>query len=332
MDFHFASPWYLLLLVAVAGWGGKSLAPKALSSSLRYGHFQLIQPEALSWRVRLRQLLPIWRQLILAFLIIALARPQVRQKLYAVEAEKVDIVLALDISNSMAALDFAPHNRLEAAKAMIEKLVAERPYDRIGLVVFSGQAFSQSPPTRDHKSIGRLLDELQLSSDMGLEDGTALGQGLAEAAALLRNSAADKQIIIFLTDGVDTVGIPDPLTIALAAAALNIHVYTIGMGRPGPVPFPQQGLEGAYTVNWESPLDEATLQQIATMTKGIYYRPEDSQALDQIYLDIQNLEPTNQAIALPIGEQELFSWFVCVALALFLIEICLRQTVLRQVP
>ena len=332
MAFHFASPWYLLLLIVVVGWGRRPFATQVPSSSLRYGHFQLIQPVALSWRIRLRQWLPIWRQLILVLLIIALARPQMRQTLYAVEGEKVEIVLALDISNSMAALDFAPHNRLEAAKAMIEKLVAERPYDRIGLVVFSGQAFSQSPPTRDHKTIGRLLDELQLSSDIGLEDGTALGQGLAEAATLLRNSAAEKQIVIFLTDGVDTVGVPDPLTIAAAAAVLNIHVYTIGMGRPGPVPFPQHGLEGEYTVNWESPLDEATLQQIATMTKGIYYRAEDSLALDQIYLDIQNLEPTNQAIALPTGEQELFSWFVWAALALFLIEICLRQTVLRQVP
>ena len=173
-----------------------------------------------------------------------------------VKGEGVDIALALDISGSMSSLDFEPKNRLEAAKTVISDFVEERQYDRLGLVVFASESFIQSPPTIDHAFFKTLLDEVKLATDLRIDDGTAIGHGLASAANMLKDSEADSKVIILLTDGANNTGYIDPGTAALAVKALDIKVYTIGAGRPGLVPVPQRTRFGTRIVRQQSDLDE----------------------------------------------------------------------------
>jgi len=245
----------------------------------------------------------------------------------------VDIALALDISGSMASLDFEPQNRLEAAKAVIGDFVQGRPYDRIGLVVFAGNAFRQSPPTTDHNVLLRLLDRTELSTDLGIDDSTAMGMGLANAGNMLKDSEAKSKVIILLTDGVNNSGEIDPLTAAQAAEALGIKVYTIGMGRPGQVPVPVKDLFGNEQVIYqESTLDEAMLQQIAELTGGRYYRAEDTGGLKQIYEEINGLEKSQVEVERHTRYQELMAWLLIPALGLVTSEMALRKTVFRALP
>ena len=171
-----------------------------------------------------------------------------------VKGEGVDIALALDISGSMSSLDFEPKNRLEAAKTVIADFVEERQYDRLGLVVFASESFIQSPPTIDHAFFKTLLDEVKLATDLRIDDGTAIGHGLASAANMLKDSEADSKVIILLTDGANNTGFIDPGTAALAVKALDIKVYTIGAGRPGLVPVPQRTRFGTRIVRQQSDL------------------------------------------------------------------------------
>ncbi len=232
----------------------------------------------------------------------------------------------------MAALDFQPENRLEAAKRVIAEFVAKRPYDRIGLVVFARDAFAQSPLTVDHNVLARLLADIQLGYDLGLEDGTAIGMGLANAANMLKDSATVSKVIILLTDGVNNAGQIDPLTAAQAAQALGIKVYTIGVGREGQVPVPQQGIFGVQIVYQESELDEEVLMQIATMTDGRFYRAADANELRQIYDEIDQLEKSQVEIRVFYQYEELARWPLTAALLLLLLEMLLQQTVFRKFP
>ena len=271
--------------------------------------------------------------LTLAALIIGLARPQFVQAREVTLGEGVDIALALDISGSMASLDFQPRNRLEAAKDVIEEFVSERDYDQIGLVVFAGDAFNQSPPTVDHNVLLRVLDQAQLATDLRIEDGTALGMGLANAANMLKDSDAVSKVVILLTDGVNNAGQIDPLTAADAAATLGIKVYTIGMGRTGQVPVPMVDAFGRErVVMQQSTLDEATLQSIADTTGGRYYRAEDLEELRQIYAEINNLEKSQIEVERYSTYQELLGWALIPGLLLLLGETVLRQTALRTLP
>ena len=220
--------------------------------------------------------LPVIRLVALALIIVALSRPQIVNARNVIKGEGLDIALAVDISGSMASLDFEPNNRLEAAKLVIDDFISQRPYDRIGVTVFASEAFSQSPLTIDHKVVTRLLDRLELATDMNIDDGTAIGLGLANAANMLKDSQAESRVVILLTDGINNAGQIDPLTAAEAAKTWGIKVYTIGMGRPGEVPFPQQSLFGEQIVMVESLLDEATLQQIADITGGRFFRAYDT--------------------------------------------------------
>ena len=335
MTFRFESPWLLSLLFLIpllAAWMFWARG-RSGPSGLRYADVRLVSKPTRSWRIVFRPVLIALRLVALALIIIAVARPQTGQAREIIRGEGVDIALALDISGSMASLDFEPQNRLQAAKRVIAEFVQTRPYDQIGLVVFASNAFSQSPPTTDHNVLLRLLDRTELATDLGIDDGTAIGMGLANAANMLKDSSTKSKVVILLTDGVNNAGEIDPLTAAEAAKTLGIKVYTIGMGRPGQVPVPVVDAFGRQQVSYqESTLDEPTLQEIADVTGGRYFRAEDSKALRQIYDEIDALEKSQVELERFTRYRELMGWLLLPALGLVVTEMMLRKTAFRKLP
>ena len=335
MSFRFANPWLLLLLLALpllAAW--PYLFKKVFKpAGLRFSDNNLAAGLPRSPRIWLQPVLPLFNLAIMGLLILAAARPQSMDQREVIKGEGVDIALALDISGSMASLDFDPQNRLQAAKDVIGDFIEERPYDPIGLVVFASTAFHQSPPTSDHEVLSRLLDEVELSSDLNIESGTAIGMGLANAANMLKDLDGTSKVIILLTDGVNNSGQIDPLTAADAAATLGIKVYTIGMGRSGQVPVPYTDAFGRQRITYqESDLDEETLQEIADKTGGLYYRAEDRQGLQQIYDEINQLEKSEYEIQRFTRYEELAGWLILPALLILIFEMVLRRTLFRTIP
>jgi Ca-activated chloride channel family protein len=277
--------------------------------------------------------LSIARLLAISLMIMGLARPQLAQAKDQIHGEGVDLIIAQDISGSMASLDFQPQNRLEAAKAVISDFISRRPYDRIGLVVFAQEAFNQSPMTTDHAVLERLLKQVQLASDLQLEDGTAIGHGLANAANMLKDSNAKSRVIILLTDGANNAGEISPEMATDAVRALGIKVYTIGMGRTGQVPVPVDSPFGGQEIVYaESDLDEALLQKIAESTGGQYFRATDTAELQSIYARIDELEKSQIEITRYSEEIELMGWVLVPALMLVLIEQFLSHTLFRRIP
>ncbi len=330
MIFRFATPWLLLLLLIPLLLALRPLLNRRRPqpATLQYSDLRLVANLSPSLRQRLRFILPTFRLLALALLIVALARPQSGSAREIISGEGVDIAIALDISGSMAALDFEP-NRLGAARQVIHEFINNRQYDRIGLVIFATEAFSQVPPTLDYAVLERILDETKVSWDIGLDSGTAVGLGLANAANMLRDSTAKSKVIILLTDGANNSGQIDPLTAAEIAKALNIKVYTIGAARPGPaaLPFPDGRIE--YR---DSEIDEETLKQIADATGGLYFRAEDTAGLEKIYNTINQLERSKVEVRTFTRYSELAVWLILPAAALLVLEVLLRRTVLRQIP
>jgi Ca-activated chloride channel family protein len=330
--FQFAYPWILtalFLIPAMAVWLWRRERP----TTLQYSDVRLTEGLPQSPRVRLRWIPTGLRLLTLTLLIVAVARPQTSHEREIIRGRGVDIVLALDISGSMAALDFEPENRLEAAKRVIDEFIAGRSYDRIGIVVFARAAFSQCPPTFDYDVLRRLLADVDLGPKLGLEDGTAIGMGIAQASAMLQESDAKSRVIILLTDGVNNAGEIDPLTAAQAAAALDIKVYTIGMGKPGRVPFPMEDpFFGRQTRMIESEIDEEALQQIAETTDAIYFRATDTEGLRQIYAQIDRMEKSEVEVQVFTRYKELAAWMLIPALMLLILELFLRRTVFRTLP
>jgi Ca-activated chloride channel family protein len=334
MSLRFANPWLLLLLV---------LPPLALSlpylarrwraAALRFPDTRPLDDLPVSRRLTLRPLPALLRLAGMMLVVLALARPQSGQASEVVKGEGVDIALALDLSGSMASLDFEPLNRLEAAKEMTAAFIEARSYDRIGLVVFAEDAYLQSPLTSDHNTLLRQLDALALAPDLGIEDGTALGQGLVTAASLLEDSEDESRVVILLTDGVNNAGTVNPLTAAQAAAALGMRVYPIGMGRPGPVPALQRDASGnEQIILQESELDEGTLQTIADLTGGRYARAEDLAALERIYSEIDALEPSHYQVTRYTRTRERMAWFLLPGIILLLLDFVLSRTVFRTLP
>jgi len=325
-----ASPWLLLLLIGpvllALRPALKRFRPR--TAALQFSDVRLTNHLTPSLRQRVRPVLPMMRWLALALLIIALARPQSGNAREIILGEGVDISIVLDISGSMAALDFEP-NRLEAAKQVIRDFIEQRRYDRIGLVIFATEAFSQVPPTLDYQLLERVLNETEVSWDIGLDSGTAIGLGLANAANMLRDSEADSRVIVLLTDGANNSGQIDPLSAADIAKALNIRVYTIGAARPGPaaLPFPDGRVE--YR---DSEIDEETLRQIADITGGLYFRAEDTAGLQQIYDTINELERSRVEVRTFTRYRELAGWFVWPAVLLLALEMLLSRTVFRKIP
>jgi len=268
------------------------------------------------------------RILTVALLIVALARPQSTSSSKDISIEGIDIVMALDISTSMLAEDLKP-NRLKAAKNVAEDFIEKRPNDRIGLVVFAGEAFTQVPLTTDHKVLIRMLDEVK--SGM-IEDGTALGDGLATAVSRLRDSKAISKVIILLTDGVNNMGSLDPVSAAEIAKLYGIRIYTIGVGSKGMAPYPVQTPFGVRYQNMEVNIDEALLKKVADMTDGQYFRATSNRKLKEIYDQIDKMEKSKIDVTEFYQKTEEFELLALLALLFFVLEIFLKYTIFKTTP
>jgi Ca-activated chloride channel family protein len=314
-EFRFAHPIaFLILLLPVLLFILSRGSRQPTSPVMRYSDIRLMSGLASTWRVRLRRIPDVLRLAAWVLLIIALARPQNGRAQEIIRGRGIDIALALDISGSMGAPDFAPSTRLDAAKSVIDSFIAGREYDRIGLVVFARNAYIQAPPTLDYAALSRSLDEVTLITEIGLEDGTAIGLGLATAANMLRDSDATSKIIILLTDGDNNTAL-DPIAAAQAVTAFGIRVYTIGMGQPG-----------------SAELNEAALQRIALIAGGLYFRAQDLTDLQHIYERIDTLERSDVSRQVFVRWQDQATAWMIAALILLLIERILRHTAFQTVP
>ncbi len=328
MTFLYPKVLYLLLLIpALLLW--YLLRGRKQHASLRIPSVAFLGKER-GWRTHLIHLPFILRSLALVALIIALARPQSHGAWNESSAEGIDIVMAMDVSSSMLAMDFEP-NRLEAAKKEAADFINTRENDNIGLVVFSGESFTYSPLTTDHAQV---LNRLYTLEPGMIEDGTAIGLGLVTAVNRLRGSKAKSKVIILLTDGRNNTGDISPQTAADLAAALDINVHCIGMGTlAGEAPVPVASPFGVVRTQMaDVDVDEPTLKTIAHKTGGLYYRATDNNALNHIYKEIDKLEKTklkNKNYQV-VGED--FPLFALIAALCILLEFILRNTLLRTNP
>jgi Ca-activated chloride channel family protein len=281
-----------------------------------------------SWKNLLRPLPFILRLLALCCLIVALARPQTRYDEQLVNGEGIDIVLCLDISGSMLAQDFTP-NRMEAAKNVAGEFIDNRPTDRIGLVIFSGESFTMCPLTTDRTVLKTQLYNVQSGL---LEDGTAIGSGLATGVDRLRNSPSKSKVIILLTDGENNGGLIDPNTAKEIAKSVGVRVYTIGMGTEGYAQVPVQTPGGVVLQREKVNIDEKLLTQIAKETGGQYYRATDNESLKNIYSEIDRLERSKIEVTAIRRYNEQYFPFALAAALLLLLELTLRWTVFRKFP
>lgn len=326
----FANPTYLyllLLLVPLIGWYiyklHKSQASLQVSSSEA---FQL--PGTSSWKVYMRHLPFVLRMLAIALLIVVLARPQSTNSWQNSSTEGIDIVMAMDISTSMLAEDLKP-NRLEAAKDVAASFINGRQNDNIGLVVFAAESFTQCPLTIDHGVLLNLFKDIQPGI---IQDGTAIGLGLANAVSRIKDSQAKSKVIILLTDGVNNTGVIAPVTAAEIAKTFGIRVYTIGVGTQGEAPYPIPTAFGVQYQNVPVEIDEQVLKQIASTTGGQYFRATDNSSLKEIYSEIDQLEKTKISVQEFSKKQEEYKNWALLVFALLLIEVLLRNTVLRNIP
>ncbi len=282
-----------------------------------------------TWRYYLRHLPFVLRCMAVALMIVALARPRTVELESNTSSEGIDIVLALDISGSMLARDFTP-DRLEAAKQMAGEFVADRHGDRIGLVVFAGESFTQSPLTTDYATLQTALARLESGI---IEDGTAIGNGLATAINRLRESEAKSKVIILLTDGVNNRGQIAPIMAARIAHEQGMRVYTIGVGRRGEAPYPAYDPFGNLTyVRQKVEIDEETLEEIASLTGGRYFRATDNEALRAIYREINQLEKSKVEIFEHTRYTEEFLPFLLAALLLLGLEFLLSHLLFNRLP
>lgn len=329
MDITFAYKPFLLLLAIIpllAAW--YIWKQRDYSADIRFAHSAFVQGVRKSFRLRLLHLPFVLRMLVMALLIVALARPQSSSRSQDVSVEGIDIMIALDISGSMLAEDFRP-NRLEAAKQTALEFIDMRPTDRLGMTVFSGESFTLCPLTTDHV----LLKELASGVKTGMvEDGTAIGDGLATALNRLRESQAISKVVILLTDGINNAGVIDPLTAAEIASVYGIRVYTIGVGSKGSVPYPFQTPLGVQYRQVEIPVDEELLQQMAEMTGGSYYWADSQNKLQEIYEDIDQLERTRIDVTEYTRKTDEYLPLVLLAFLLMGLELVLRNTWLKTNP
>ncbi len=324
----FGQPWFLLLLVVVPlliAWkfsiGKKQIAAINIPSIKGLS-------AARSWKNAIQQFPFIFRMLALICIIIALARPQTKFDETQTEGEGIDIILCIDVSGSMTAQDFSP-NRMEAAKKVAEDFVDHRPSDRIGVVIFAGESFTQCPLTTDHYVLKTQISQIRNGL---LEDGTAIGSGLATSVDRLRASKAKSKVIILLTDGVNNGGLIDPSTAKEIAKTFKIKVYTIGVGTDGYAPTPVSTPMGIVMQNQKVSIDEKLLQNIASETGGKYFRATDNKSLENIYNEIDRMEKSKVEITTFHHYTEKFYPLIFAAMALLLLEIILKYTIFRKFP
>ena len=340
MTFNHPYLLLLLLLLPPLAWlkGRRGEPPSFVYSSV-----QLLRGSVNITRSRAGGFLPALRWLALALLIIALAQPRLVSSETKISASGVDIVVALDMSGSMESLDFVVKgdrvNRINMAKSVLKQFIDQRPSDRIGLVVFAAQAFIAVPPTLDHEFLQQDIDGLDIGAID--ESQTAIGSALSTAINRLRDLKSKSKIVILMTDGENNAGDIAPMTAAEAAKALKVKVYTIGVGLRGEAPMPYldehhrpvRDMFGRIRYHMEpADVDEDTLTKIANMTGGKYYRADNAEKFREIYDEIDKLEKTEVEVKKYSHYQELFPWLVSPGLGLLLLELVLRNTLLRRLP
>jgi Ca-activated chloride channel family protein len=319
--------YLLLVLVPLIAW--YVFKHDKYQASIRLSTVKGFSKVRNSYKYYLRHLPPVLHMLGIALLIIALARPQSTDNWSNTSTEGIDIVLALDISGSMLAEDFKP-NRLEAAKQDAIRFISGRPNDRIGLVIFSGESFTQCPLTTDHAVLINLINDVKPGM---IEDGTAIGLGLATAISRLRESKAISKVIILMTDGVNNQGQVPPLTAAEIAKTFGVRVYTIGVGSMGTAPYPVTDMFGRKRYqDIEVEIDEEVLSQIAHMTDGRYFRAVDNKRLEEVYNEIDKLEKSKIEVKEYSRKNEEYLPFLVLAGIILVFEVVLRNTLLRNIP
>ena len=325
----FANPeffWLLLLLPLMLlwywFWNKKSQANVTFSSTLAF-------KKTKSWSDALYHLLFALRMIAIALIVVALARPQTHSENAKTKiTDGIDIVMAIDVSASMLSQDLKP-NRFEALKKVASQFVKDRPNDRIGLVIYAGESYTKTPVTTDKSIILNALSEITYGQ---IEDGTAIGMGLATAVNRLKESKAKSRVIILLTDGVNNTGFIDPQTAAELAAEYGIKVYTVGIGTNGMALSPYAlNADGSIIYRMQQvDIDEPLMKKIAQVTKGRYFRATNNQKLQQIYDEINQMETTKIEEFKYTEVDEKFRWWVLVAGVLLLLEFVLRHTLLRN--
>jgi Ca-activated chloride channel family protein len=328
-DVTFANPEFLYGLVLVpllVLWHFRR--NRAVTSDIRYSTLHPFKDLRPTLKERLRHAPFGLRMLAMALFFVALARPQTSASGEDIYTEGIDIVMVLDISGSMLAEDFRP-NRIEAAKEVADKFVGGRTSDRIGLVIFAGQSFTQCPMTSDYRVLRNLLKQLKPGM---VEDGTAIGLGIAQGVNRLKDSKAKSKVMILLTDGVNNRGEIDPLTAAQIAQTFSIRVYTIAVGTIGEAPFPVQTPFGTRYQNVPVDVDEKTLQKIAEITGGQYFRATNNRSLRAIYDEIDEMEKTRIEVKAYKAYTEVFYPWAMAGIAAVLLEFVLSASLLRKLP
>jgi Ca-activated chloride channel homolog len=327
--YTYANPhmfYLLLLLVPMIAW--YVFRQKRFSASLQVSTLKGLATAPKTWKHYLRHLLFAIRVVVIALLIVVMARPQKSESWENTSTEGIDIVMAIDVSTSMLARDLKP-DRIEAAKDVATAFIAGRPYDRIGLVVFAGESFTQCPLTTDHAVVTNLMHQAETGI---LEDGTAIGNGLATAVSRLKESDAISRVIILLTDGENNKGEIPPLTAAEIAKTFGIRVYTIGVGTVGTAPYPVQTPFGTQIQQIPVKIDEESLQSIANITGGKYFRATNNEKLKSIYNEIDKLEKSKIDVKEFSKKEEMFRPFAIAAALLLVLGILLKVSVFRNIP
>ena len=332
MDFANKEYFFLLLLlVPYLLW--YVMYRKKSEPTLRMGDTFAFRYAPKSWKVRMMPLLPVLRVITFVLVVIVLARPQTSNSWKNKSVEGIDIMLAMDVSTSMLAEDLKP-NRIEAAKQVAAEFVSGRPNDNIGLSIFAGEAFTQCPMTTDHASLLSLLQNVRtdIAARGLIQDGTAIGMGLANAVSRLKDSKAKSKVVILLTDGSNNMGDLSPMTSAEIARSLGIRVYTIGVGTNKVAPYPMPVAGGVQYVNVPVEIDTKTLSDIASATDGDFYRATNTSELKSIYKEIDRLEKSKLNVTRFSKKYDAYQPFAIAAAIALLLEILLRITIFRRIP
>jgi len=322
--------WLLMLLPLVLFWRGR----RGPVAAVQYSNVSIARKIARDTRSRTGRWVWMLPVLAGALMILGLARPQLGRGQADVQASGIDIVLALDVSGSMQALDFKlegqPANRLDVVKSVVSTFIEDRPNDRVGLVAFGGAPYLVSPLTLDHDWLQQNLERIQLGT---VEDGTAIGSAIATSVNRLRDTTAKSKIVVLLTDGMNNAGKVSPAAAAEAAKAMGVKVYTIAAGVRGEAPVPvKDNFGNTQLVMAKVDVDEETLQSVAAETGGKFYRATDTDSLKQIYSEINRLEKTTQIARKFESRQELFAWALIPAFGLLGLSVGLEHTRYRRLP
>jgi Ca-activated chloride channel family protein len=331
---EFANKEYLLLLLLIIPyliW--YVMYRKKTEPTLRMSDTFAFRYAPKSWKVTLMPLSMLLRLLVFVMIVMVLARPQTQNSWDSKTVEGIDIMLAMDVSTSMLAEDLRP-NRIEAAKQVASEFIIGRPNDNIGLAIFAGESFTQCPMTTDHASLLNLLQNVRtdIAARGLIEDGTAIGMGLANAVSRLKDSKAKSKVVILLTDGSNNRGDISPSTAAEIAKSLGIRVYTIGVGTNKVAPYPMPVAGGVQYVNVPVEIDTKTLSEIASITEGDFYRATNTSELRKIYKEIDQLEKSKLNVKTFSKRYEAYQPFALVAVLALLLKILLRITIFRRIP